>query len=522
MRSVRHLLSVALLVLSAVGAAAAQDGPVVVDGRFGEWEGVAPAVVDPADAPAPYADLRRVQARFDAEGTYLALEFEREVTLQGLPGTLALLLTWTPGGWDAHGVEGVSAAVEFSPAWEPGAAPAGIGVRMMDSAGGPPLLTTANHAGIVVAPTHAARRFELRIPRGGLLPVDGPMTARIVALDADGRVVDEAGAFVLDPGRRDHPRPTPPGHGAADPLARAPGTDFRVVSWNVGREDLFREPDAFGALLRPLAPDLLMLDEVEGGHSAAEVEALLDRILPGDRPWRAVYGVSGGPQRGVIATRGSAPRIVAPFTDVLPYPDSARVVIPANAAEDARAWLQSRMESHVPATGAIAEVAGRRILAVAVDLESGGTAGSAKDRLRDTEADAIRDATEAALMANVREEQLNGLLIAGDLNLVGSVAPLEVLLRPVTDGPPLAVALPLRLDGASAATWENPEEPFTPGRLDYVLYHPAFMAVTGGFVFRVADLSPAWLARHGLDADASRVTDHLPVVTDLRWVDRPR
>ena len=48
------------------------------------------------------------------------------------------------------------------------------------------------------------------------------------------------------------------------------------------------------------------------------------------------------------------------------------------------------------------------------------------------------------------------------------------------------------------------------------------LAVTGGFVFRAADLSDQWRARHGLAEDASAATDHLPVVSDLRWVAPPR
>jgi hypothetical protein len=500
---------------------------VVIDGVGGEWDGVPYAfrAADGQDEPGPrYARIQAVKVRHDADAVYVALWLNGPFALQGMPGTLSLLLDEDADpatGWVVHGMRGVDAAIEFSAALGPGGARMGVGLRLMHAEGRASCVGTANVAEVTIAPSHASRWHEVRIPRGEFVAFGGRMVAGLVSVDSAGGVVDRTDVFTVDLADA-RPRAIPPGHGTADPLARAPGTDFRVVSWNVGREDFFEQPDAFGALLRPLAPDLLMLDEVAGGHSLQEVEDVLNHVLPGKRSWRAVYGISGGSQRGVIATRGSAPRIVAPFTDVLPYPDAARLLVPANAAADARAWLASRMQSYVPATGAVAEVGGRRILAVTVDLESGGTPGSAKDRLRDTEADAIRDATEAALAATVREEGLGGLLIAGDLNLVGTAEPLERLMQPAADGPPLAVALPLRLDGASAATWENPEEPFVPGRLDYVLYAPAFMAVAGGFVFRAADLSPAWLARHGLKADASRVTDHLPVVTDLRWVDRPR
>jgi hypothetical protein len=511
--------TLACVLALAAGAARAQ-APVVLDGAFDEWAATPDALADPADAPAPYADVRGVKVRADADAVYLMLTLEREMALQGMPGTLVLVLDvdGDPAtGWHRHGMSGVDAAIEFSAALGEDGSRMGTGLRRMDAGGTASSLGRANEAGVVAAPSHVSRVFELRIPRGDAMPFGGRIRARLVSLDSEGKVADGTGVLTAELAPAPAPA-TPPGAGPTDPLARAPGTDFRVVSWNVGREGLFERPEAYGAILRALAPDLLMLDEVAGGHSAREVEAILDRAVPGDRPWRVLYGTSGGSQRGVIAVRGPAPVAAAGFAGELPYPDSTLALVPAADAE-AQRWLRSRIDAHVPATGAIVEIGGRRLLAVTVDLESAGTPGSAKDRLRRIEANVIRDVTERALYAELgRRSRFGGVLVTGDLNLVASRDPLDVLMRPAEDGPPLTVALPLRLDGASAATWENPEEPFTPGRLDFVLHHAAFTEVAGGFVFRAADLSPQWRARHGLAEDASRVTDHLPVVTDLRWV----
>lgn len=508
-------LSAALLALFAAGPVAGQEAPVVLDGLFDEWHGVAPVVTDPADAPAPYADIRSVAVRHDAEAVYFALAQERPVALQALPGTLALLLDVdadSATGWALHGMRGVDASIEFSAALGRGGERMGIGLRLLHAGARASCVGTANLAGVVAAPSHAAPMHEVRIPFGEPVSLGARVHARLVSLDSAGHVVDATDVFTLDLADA-RPRPTPRGWGPADPLARAEGTDLRVVSWNVGREDVFEQEDAFGALLRPLAPDLLVLDEVAGGHSAAEVQALLDRILPDGGPWRAVYGVSGGSQRGVIATRGTAPRVVPPFDRALPHPDSARALAPGTDP-----WLRDRLRSGVPVTGAVAEVGGRRLLAVAIDLEAGGEPGGPRDRLRRMEALAIRDAVAEA----VRAGGLDGVLLAGDLNLVASPDPLAILSAGLdVDGSGLHVPLPLRLDDASATTWENPDEPFTPGRLDFVLVGDAALAVTGGFVFSSADLSPAWRERHGVAAEASRVTDHLPVVTDLRWVRAP-
>lgn len=534
--SVLAALAAALAVpLAAAAQPPADTRDVVLDGLPLEWL-FTPSVfsVRPQfaqDAPghpprgARHPRVETVKVRHDADAVYLALGLDGEFALQGMPGTLTLVLDVDADpatGWNRHGMRGVDAEIEFSSGLGPDGARMGTGLRLMHAEGTASCLGRANVAGVMAAPTHAARWHEVRIPRGEVMGFGGRMAARVVSLDSAGRPVDTTPVFKVDLADA-RPRPTPRGAGPADPLARAPGTDIRVVSWNVGREDLFEQPEAFGALLRPLAPDLLLLDEVAGGHSREEVEALLNRILPGDGPWRAVYGASGGSQRGVIAVRGAAPRLLAPFDGPIPYPDSTRVLVPTDDADaDAAAWLRSRLDAHVPATGALVEIGGRRLFAVTVDLESGGTPGSAKDRLRRIEALAVRDAAEAAMHTSLRPHGVDGILLAGDLNLVGTRAPLDILSAPAGDGPPLEVAQPLRLDGTSAATWENPEEPFTPGRLDFLLHHPGMTALAGGFVFRAEDLSPAWRERHGLRAESSRVTDHLPVVTDLRWVEPGR
>jgi endonuclease/exonuclease/phosphatase family metal-dependent hydrolase len=500
---------------------------VIVDGIPHEW-GAAPFVAPgrpsghhhggmpaPAEPVSPYASLGGVQLRHDADAVYLLLRLDREVSLQSMPGTLVLLMDADAdpaSGWAAHGMTGVDAAVEFSPVWPDGTR-AGAGLRIRGPGEDSVRLTPAYAAGVMSMPSHASELFEIRIRRGAAVPFGARMTARLLVLDAEGVVTDSLRAFTVDLADP-APRPAPRGAGEADPLARRPAAQFRVVSWNVGRETMFEQPDAYGALLRPLAPDLLMLDEVAGGHSAQEVEALLNRVVPGDVPWRVTYGTSGGTQRGVIATRGAAPVVPAAFAGTVPYPDSVLALLPADAEPRMRQAMERRRAEGVPVHGAIVEAGGRRLLAVTLDLECcGGPAGSA-DRLRRMEALAIRQAIEAT----VRAGGVDGLLIAGDLNLVGSEEPRIILAREMdVDDRWLRAAAPLRLDDASANTWEWEGDRFPPSRLDYVLYSQASVGWVGGFVFRSGDLSPRWQARHGVTDASSRVTDHLPVVSDLRW-----
>jgi hypothetical protein len=532
----RAAVAAALFASLAAAAAAAQppvdtrpfgQREVVLDGLFYEWES-APHVaanrprghgphhaVDPCGDDSPYPRLVGMQLRHDADAVYLLLRLDRDVALQALAGTLALVMDAdgdSTTGWTSYGVRGVDAAVEFSPVW-PRAWRAGAGLRTRSAGEDTTRLVSANAAGVMVAPSHASSIFEMRIPRGGAVPFGARMTARLMSLDADGGVVDSLRAFTaeLSGGA---PRPRTTGEGDTDPLARYPMAQFRVVSWNVGRETIFEHPDHYGVILRALGPDLLILDEVAGGHSAGEVEALLNRMMPGDQPWRAVYGVSGGSQRGVIATRGAAPVLVAPFDRPMEYPDSTRGIIPPDTTPAAQNWLRNRLESRVPATGAMVEIGGHRLLTVTMDLEAGGGAGGPADRLRRIEALEIRQAIQAVQ----RGGGVDGVLIAGDMNLVGRTDPQELLTEDL-DGPGrgLWTSRPLRLDDASAATWENPAEVFTPSRLDYVLYSQRTVGVVRRFIFRSGDLSPEWQARHGVTDATSSVTDHLPVVTDLVW-----
>jgi endonuclease/exonuclease/phosphatase family metal-dependent hydrolase len=502
---------------------------VVLDGFPWEWD-AAPFIVSnprpdghhhhggvpPAPEPAPPWPMpNSVQVRHDGDAVYLRLRLEHEVSLQSMPGTLVLLLDADgdpASGWAAHGMPGVDAALEFSPVWPDGMR-AGVGLRIRAPGQDSTSLVSANEAGLIVAPSHASEIFEMRIRRGGPVPFGARMTARMVALDSAGAVADSLPVFTVDLADP-RPRPTPRGGGERDPLARWPAAEFRVVSWNVGRETMFEQPEAYGAILRPLAPDVLLLDEVAGGHSAEEVEALLNRILPGDVPWRAVYGTSGGTQRGVIAARGTAPVVAAPFAGTVPYPDSVLALLPADASPRAREAMERRRAEGVPVLGAIVHIAGKRLLAVTVDLECCGGAGAPADRLRRMEALAVRQAVEATMRAG----GVDGLLVTGDLNLVGSEEPRDILSRELdVDGRWLVAAPPLRLDDVSQATWEWAGDRFTPSRLDYVLYSQASVGRVGGFVFRSGDLSPRWQALHGVTDETSRATDHLPVVTDLCW-----
>jgi endonuclease/exonuclease/phosphatase family metal-dependent hydrolase len=72
-----------------------------------------------------------------------------------------------------------------------------------------------------------------------------------------------------------------------------------------------------------------------------------------------------------------------------------------------------------------------------------------------------------------------------------------------------------RLDGVSTTTWRAPG-PFPPGKLDYLFVSASRLEVLRSFAFDPADLSPAARRRLGVRTEDGAVTDHLPVVADIR------
>lgn len=109
-----------------------------------------------------------------------------------------------------------------------------------------------------------------------------------------------------------------------------------------------------------------------------------------------------------------------------------------------------------------------------------------------------------------------GIIVGGDLNLVGSRVPLDVLTTDRRGDGALQAAELLQLDGSSNATWSDASSSFTPGRLDYLLYSPDRLIPTAGFILDTARLEPDQLTGLGLERSDTSVSDHAPLVLDLR------
>jgi endonuclease/exonuclease/phosphatase family metal-dependent hydrolase len=469
---------------------------LVSDGTFEDWASVPIALRDPADAPAAALDFGEIKVAHDRRFLHLLVDFGRVVNPRSLDGTVSILFDadGNPNtGWRESGLAGVDLRVELSP-------PQTGGVQLESASG----RFSSYEAGLLLAPTYAARQAEIRLDRGARLGSGGPLflgprlTVKLVFNDPGGRTVDETDPIVqaLTPAQRSRSSSGP------DPLRRLPGPTLRVVSWNVAGKAMLTRPDPFHRILSALAPDVILLDEVSSQASEEWVETFLGPH------WQIVLGAGGGRQRTVAASLHP----IAPVAELrrVDYPaEQSRRILGLLSDADRRAVLAQAHQEGVPTTGAAVEVGGRRLLVVPVDLQCcGDRPGCPEDRIRLMEAGAIHAAVRRALAAG----RFDGLLIAGDFNLVASREPLDLMAEGLT------IAETLRLDGLSNATWGRRGSQFPPGRLDYLLYSDNSLRLLASFAFRTGDLPIYWLRRHRLQPDDSDLaSDHLPIVADFSW-----
>ncbi len=142
----------------------------------------------------------------------------------------------------------------------------------------------------------------------------------------------------------------------------------------------------------------------------------------------------------------------------------------------------------------------------------GGSAGSSEDQQRISEAGAINRSMLEALSV----EPVQMRIISGDLNLVGSRPPLDVLRNGLdADGSDLEIADARVLGDAAYTTWREDGNIFTPGRLDYAVYSGSAVRQARAFVLDARVLSDRALDIAGLDPTDTDASDHLPMVIDL-------
>ncbi|MCI0366405.1 MAG: endonuclease/exonuclease/phosphatase family protein [Phycisphaerales bacterium] len=501
----------AALLLQSPAAPASTPAGIVLDAEFDDWSQIAPVLTDPADAPSAFIDFGEVRITHDDRFVHLLIDVGRTVNAQGLDGTAMILLDadGNPAtGRDEHDLLGVDFIIDLSPPQDkrPGTPGHGIGLRSTNYTPAKPesakvAALNPYDIGFAFAPTHAGRRFEFRFDRGAKVRNSAELfradhfTAKLVFIDLQGNLADSTDSFAHQLGTQtvaateDTPR-------ATDPLARPASTSLRAMSWNAHLGAIFTNSEPFTRVFAALKPDVVLLQELTDDNSAQQVRAFLESALPPvDRgAWNVAFGSGGGNLRCAVAS--TFPIQTCESLQLVAMPD--------------------RPDRSVRAIGAVIETAGKRLLVVSIHLKCCGRAGGDEDAQREVEVQAIHQAIAAATAAST----IDGIIIAGDYNLVGARDPLEMLASTLDrDRSALTPVQTLQLDGLSNATWSDPKQPFVPGRLDYLLYSDSSLRPVNSFAFDSQDLTPQWLTHHKVKGtDTTLASDHLPLVVDLAWV----
>ncbi len=475
--------------LSAYGGA----GHIVLDGDISEW-----AYTDIA-----HADARHIYVRFSLGPARNALQAGDETVLILLDVDGSTLTGNTGETWPGAAGMGVDLEIQISPMDAQRASPRrGVALAMVDRKGRRSPISHAD-AGFIFAPTIASEWYEMRVNRnlpglGGFVDEDPslaiapvrdqrptpPTRARattsgagvVVLVDAKGRQNGSLSPFTFRlPELATGPAPA----NATLPPRRA--DTVRIMSYNVLRSSPAQTPGPFARLITAIDPDVVLLQEWDA--DVASIASWFERNV-GSR-----WNVIAHPDQGVaIAARGSV-------TPLLDGPIEVR-----DGERPVRAIL------------GLVRTPLRDTVVASVHLKCCGGAGTEEDLTRLAEAKAINEAFARRTPAG---DKLR--VIGGDLNLVGSAPPLDALRLGIdTDRSELSVAKPLVLGDGLVATWRDPTGPFTPGRLDYILFSDAQAEIVRAFVVDTQNLSERDLAVYGLEASDSLASDHLPVVVDLK------
>ncbi len=455
------------------------SGPVVLDGDISEW---------PKETVA-FADEAYLYLRFSVEGDQRALQAsDQTVTIHldvdGFGGTGASLLDPI----DAAGM-GVDLEIQFSPRQSDGKLASGAAAFVVDASGTRTPIPVAG-LDLLFTPTYASKWYEARISRHVAtgtdttpLEIDGPWEGIITLSDGSGVIRGWSDAFLA----------TKPVASAQPPLADVmlpakPAGAIRVLDWNVLRNSPEKSPAGFVRIIEAVKPDVILIQEWEAKEPAQIARWFTEHVESPTGSWHALHGKAWGV--AIVAPH--------PITPLLP---------------DGIDFPQNGRDHSTRIVAGVVPLAVGDIVVGSTHLKCCGTAGSVEDGTRIEEARVIARTLGKAIDRDPTWVRV----IAGDLNLVGSRTPLDELGRGLdVDGSDLEIA-PVRVLGERATyTWADWQTPFTPGRLDWVLYSGAGCDVLNAFSIDTRRLSDASLARIGLDRGDSASSDHLPVVVDVR------
>jgi exonuclease III len=483
--------AILFIAVTAVPYSAWPEGtPVVIDGRFSDWEEITPVYSDEVgDQISGDIDFGRLWITDGGGYIFLSLEMGTKINLQG-GNQITLYVDIDDDRQTGRPVHDIGAELEWT-----------FGSRSGYLKDGP-LGRAVYHddLGLVCAPTVTSDRFEIAIEKHA-----GSVSYRRLFRSPRYRIVivDQLGGDrIPEPGRsitvnfdRTAPKDLTP-----ISLAKHDSGHLRIMTYNVLWDGLFDDEraDSFRRILRATRPDIIGLQEVFT-HDARQATTFVRSAIPFLAP------------KGFGRWYGSKPDPESDIVLVSRFPILKTFAIGMNGAFvlDLRPWHETNL-----------------LVIVAHPPCCGNNTG------RQWEIDAImafiRDAKEPGGILHI--EQDTPIIVMGDMNLVGDRQQLETLLtgeiiNTGTYGRPFAPdwdttgfydLVPRHTHSPMAFTWYSALEYFWPGRLDFIIYSDAVVDVGNSFVLFTPEMPADQLDRYRLKADDSTTaSDHLPVVCDL-------
>ena len=297
---------------------------------------------------------------------------------------------------------------------------------------------------------------------------------------------------------------------------KVPGKSIRILSWNISGDAFVSEQREFRSLLSWADPDLILLDEVQPSASKADLLESFDALGPDtDDTWTVDIGVSGGRQRCVVASRARQ-EALPEFASIIPYPDADRRYLLQHMSDDDLDYSMYSLDGGIAVNGAIVLDGDRRLLTIIADLQCcGNDQSSWQEYRRRAEAREIRRLIQQVL----QRTSVDGIVIAGDFNLVNGPMPLVMLSAPSSpDDTGLITAQVYHPNSSASWTWDGRGTPFPSGTLDFQLYDSQQLKMRSGFVLDTESLPPETLKQHELDRETSaRTGRHRPLLVEYGW-----
>ncbi len=470
--------------LAAACAARAERLPVVLDGSFDDWSGLAPVWTDPSgDQGQSGIDLGRLWLADDAVNFYLRFEVGPELLLNG-GNSLSLAFDTDADATTGQPRNGIGADL----VWRPGRKSGTFCFGSMQTE------VKWDDCGFVGLPTLSDRAFEVAFRRDArpdgihpLFPNVAGTTIRVLLYDAAfaGDLLPNAGqilSYALDQGSAITEEPLP--------LARQHPTDLRIITWNVlsdGPWDGTLQP-RFQRQIQATTPDLLSFQEIYH-HSPEATRQLIASWLPGT--WYAA-----GNNDCITVSR-------YPVLGSWPLDGNLAVYLDTEEALGKRTLL---INAHLPCC---ANDAGRqdevdRILSFIRDARTPGGSldlpvGTVMLLMGDTNFVGSSDQRRSLLTGDIRDNTTFGPDFAPDWN-----------------GGPLTDLVSRHTEARVSYTWLEAGSAFWPGRIDYFVYNSSAMSPASHYVLDPSEMSADSLAAHGLQAGDAGASDHRLLCVDLR------